>query len=206
MIGNSQELILLSELNGGHVVVGSRDSRTGLGYGIAEPFYQHSRNLNSSYPYTDHDFLEDEDVEVDDDSAESITKKSINYYVTDPLSSNSTDSFYFVGGNTKLSDCFWRADIILSEISAFGDSMSPIPQLNSRRSNSLSGYSAAFSFPGGGGSSFKRTGTLHGWSKSPPPVEIELEDEESAFSEEDDTYSLKDLAKKDSNLDDILHF
>jgi len=206
MIGNSQELISLSELSGNHVAVGSRDSRTGLGYGITEPVYHHSRNLNSSYPYVDYDFLEDEDVEVDEDSAKSITKKSIDYYVTDPLSSNSTDSFYFVGGNTKLSDCFWRTDIILSEISAFGDSMVSIPQLNSRRGNSISGYSAAFSFPGGGGSSYKRTGTLRGWSKSPPPLEIELEDEESEFSEEDDTYSLKDLAKKDSNLDDILHF
>ncbi len=206
MINNLKGLILLSELIDDRISVGSRDSRTGLGYGLNSTVYQQPRNLNSSYPYNDPDFLDDMDIEDDEDSIKSVTKKSLDYYMIDPLAANSTDPFYFVGGNTKLSDCFWRTDIILYEISAFGDSMASVPQLNSPRGPALGGRSPAFPFPGGGGSSYKRTGTLQGWSKAPPHVESELEYEESGFSEEDDIYSLKDLAKKDSNLDDVLRF
>jgi hypothetical protein len=203
MTGTLQE-IGTSTTSGNHIAVGSRDDRRGLGYAVLEPSFQLPRGMNSFYPYDDPDSLADEDIEIDEDSVQSVTKKSLDYYATDSLSANSADPFYFVGGNTKLSDCFWRVSDVLREIASFSDSMSPIPQLNSKRGPSMSGYGSSSVAPGSGGSSYKRTGTLQGWSKAPPPLAIELEIEEDEFSEEDDIYSLSDMVKKDSSMEDLL--
>ena len=180
---------------GDHIAVGARDARAGLGYGILEPKFQLPRSLNSAYPYDDPDEMEGEDVEVSDGSVAAVGRKSLDYSPVDHLAAAGTDPFYFVAGNTKLSDCFFRQEKVLAEIAAFGDSMAAIPQLNQRRGPSATGYTAAFVYPGGGGSNFRRTGSFRGWSKSPPPskVEAELEDE---FPDEEDIYTLSDLAKK----------
>jgi hypothetical protein len=180
---------------GDHVAVGARGARTGLGYGILEPKFQLPRSLNSAYPYDDHDpyEMEVEDVEVSDDSVAAVGKKSLDYSPVDHFAAAGTDPFYFVAGNTKLSDCFSRQEKVLAEIAAFGDSMAAIPQLNQRRGPSATGYTTAFAYPGGGGSNFRRTGSFRGWSKSPPPLKAELEDE---FPDEEDIYTLSDLVKK----------
>jgi hypothetical protein len=187
-------------------LVEAGDSRSDLGYGTVNPRFQLPRSLNSNYPYTDDDPMVGIDVEIDDESISAVGKKSLDYSPTDHLSVNSTDPFYFVAGNTKLSDCFWRADRVLQEIAAFSDSMSSIPQLSSRKGTSLSGFGAAFPYPGGGGTNYRRTGTLQGWSKSPPPLKITDDDDLEALDKEGDTYTLEDIAKKQSAEEGLLDF
>ena len=191
---------------GDHVAVGSRDARTGLGYGVLTPRFHKNRSANSSFPYEDPDNYDLSDVEIGDEAMKAVGTKSLDYSPVDHMAGKKNDPFYFVGGNTKLSDCFWRVEKVLLEIAAFGDSMAPIPQLNSRKGPSLTGYGAAASFPGGGGTSYRRTGSTRGYSKSPPPSKIAAEQEGSELDEEGDIYSLKDLAKKLSDNEDTFAF
>ena len=180
----------------GHLAVGVRDARSDLGYGTLNPKFQLPRSLNSAYPYTDPDPVDADTEEPDAETANAVKKKSLEYLPSDPMAGNKSNPFYFAGGNTKLSDCFWRTDSVLLEIAAFGDSMAAIPQLNDRRGPSMTGYGAAFPYQGGGGTNYRRTGSLRGWSKSPPPSKAEEMQHADDFSEEQDIYSLKDLAKK----------
>ena len=177
-------------------VTGPQDARTGLGYGIVEPRFHLNRELGKSYPYREPDNHDVDDIEIDDDSFDAVRKKSLNYKSSDSKSAAKSDPFYFVAGSTKLSDCFWRIDDVLKEIAAFSDSMSPIPQMNKGKGPSMTGYGPAFTPTGSGGSNYRRTGSLQGWSKSPPPLKVEPENENDELDEEGDIYSLLDLAKK----------
>lgn len=171
------------------------DARSDLGYGTLKPKFQNPRSASETYPYVSPDpyaGLEDED----EDTQAAVHKKSIDYLPTDHYAAASTDPFYFVAGNTKLADCFYRPDFVLKEIAAFGDSMSPIPQAYKGRGPSSTGYGPAFPYPGGGGTTAKRTGSFQGWSSTPPPIDFPTNEEEEEFSKEEDTYSLKDMAKK----------
>ncbi len=74
----------------------------------------------------------------DEETVKSIRSKVPTVYKTEPLAYKSVDPFYFVAGNTKLSDCFYRTDTVLEEIHALGDSMSPIPSLyRTKKKNTL---------------------------------------------------------------------
>ena len=163
---------------------------------MVDPRFHLPRSANSSYPYVDEDPIANLDVEVDQESIEAVGKKSLDHSVVDHMASNSVDPFYFASGNTKLSDCFWRIESILLEVFAFGDSMASVPQLSAKKGPSSSGYTSSFPYQGGGGTNYKRTGTLRGWSKSPPPSKISAEIEGEELDEEGDIYSLSDLAKK----------
>jgi hypothetical protein len=70
----------------------------------------------------------------------------------------------------------------------------------------MTGYGAASPYQGGGGTNYRRTGTLQGWSKSPPPSKIAAEIEGDELDDEGDIYSLRDLAKKDSSIEVDLPF
>jgi len=177
-------------------IVGAGDARSDLGYGRLSPKFHLQRSLNSSFPYIDADSYADDDVSIDDDSVSAVGKKSLDYSPVDHLSAKKADPFYFAAGNTKLSDCFWRIDQVLLEIASFGDSMSPIPQLNSKKGPSLSGFSSNAPYQGAGGTNYRRTGTLRGWSKSPPPIKNVEEEELDSIDKDGDTYTLEDIAKK----------
>ena len=182
---------------GAHVAVGARDARTGLGYCVVNPKLHLPRSANNSYPYRDDDEFEDlEAVDIGDDAIDAVLRKSINHLPTDHLAAKGTEPFYFAAGNTKLSDCFWRIEAILLEVAAFGDSMAAVPQLNKRKGPSLSGYSHMAAFPGAGGGNYRRTGSLQGYSKAPPPGKVAAELESDELEEEGDIYTLEDLAKK----------
>jgi hypothetical protein len=189
-----------------HISIGSGDARSDLGYGTINPKFHLPRSLNSSYPYEDDDPMSGVEVEINDDSISAVGKKSLDYSPTDHFSANSTDPFYFVAGNTKLSDCFWRVDRVLQEIAAFSDSISPIPQLSSRKETSSAGSGAAFPYPGGGGTNYRRTGTLQGWSKAPPPLKIDNDNDLEVLDKVDDTYTLEDIAKKQAAEEGLLDF
>ena len=186
---------MLHETSGRPTVVTARDARQAAGYGRISNKFQKPRQSALIYPYVEDEFpgLDDEMLAIDEETFEAIRLKTPTYEPSDSLAAIGTDRFYFVGGNTKLSDCFWRADKVLSEVDTFSDSMAPVPQAYKGYTSSKTGYGPAFPYPGGGGSNYKRTGTLRGWSKAPPPLP-EFEDEEP--EEVEVFFTLKDFAAK----------
>ena len=122
------------------------DARTDTGYGKLNPDKQLPRQQNSVYPYLTPDQYDLEDVE-DVEEDERIRSKSVSYVTNDPYAGSAVNPFYFVGGNTKLSDCFERPDEVLLEISAMQSSMG----------------------------NFKRTGSQRGYTSPPPPSKIAVQ-------------------------------
>ena len=172
------------------------DSRVGLGYGLSQARFHKPRSASSQFPYIV-DELEDElDASEFEDpgSDDAIAIKTLDLYVNDPLAHKSADPFYFAGGNTKLSDCFFRIDAVLEEVAALGDSMSPIP--TRRPTAAVAGSGAAF--PSGVGRR-PRTGSGRGYASAPPMSKIEAQMDYEEESEEEN-YSLKDFAIDDDNL------
>ena len=166
------------------------DDRKGLGYGTLKGKFHFPRTSNSAYPYVDEDKHSEEEFE-DEDSSDAISSKSLDFIKNDPFSHKSTDSFYFVGGNTKLSDCFERPDDVLREVDALGDSMAAVPEMYKRKSGGLGSTGA--SFPSGVGS-FRRTGSKRGYFSPPPRVK----DDDESREEDDSIENLEDFFKKQS--------
>lgn len=171
-----------------------KDAKTGLGYGVLQPKTQLPRQMGGEFPYVK---IEDSgDEQLDDDSVDVVSTKYQSYTPTDFLRAAGSQPFYFVAGNTKLSDCFWNPGKVLQEIATFSNSMAPLGSgQNKGMGSSLGGSGAAFPYPGGGGSNFKRTGTTRGWSHAPPEsvaqANISAEEDES-----EEIFTLKDLADK----------
>ena len=162
---------------------------TSPGYGRSQNKFQSPRSSGEVYPYVE-DF---EDTEFEDDESEDAIHTKIHFPVKiDKLSSAGTDPFYFAAGNIKLSDCFERPDLVLKEIHALGDSMSPIPQKGKK--NSL-GRGTGASFPSGVGS-YKRTGTKRGYFSPPPELKFQDESIPKDSQEEESIFNIKDLADK----------
>ena len=176
--------------------IGGRDARTGLGYGILEPKFQLPRQSGGQFPYSEPDDVPDADI--DDETLAAVGKKSPNYEPTDSYAQ--ANPFYFVGGNTKLSDCFWRIDKVLNEVAASTNSMTAIPGYYKGMGPSLGGSGAAFPSGGSAGGNAKRTGSTQGWSHAPPETELEANaaDEETNL---DSIFTLKDLARKKMKQD-----
>ena len=145
------------------------DSNIGSGYGTTEPRFHVPRQSNSSFPYYDDDIYSEEEFE-DDETENSIGKKIDTKQVTDFFAYKSSNPFYFAAGNTKLSDCFYRTDRVLKEVEALGDSMLPIPTGNKIMP---SGYSHHVK-----NKKFDRPGTKRGYFSSPPPINIDINDED----------------------------
>lgn len=175
-----------------------RDARTGLGYGVLNPKTQLPRQMSPEFPYTRQEDTGDEDF--DEESTDAVAKKYSQHVPSDFLRAAGSQPFYFVGGNTKLSDCFWRTEYVLQEIATFSDSMSPLGNAYGKgKGPSIGGSGASFPYQGGGGTNYKRTGTTRGWSHSPP--ESHLQSDLSAEKDEsEEIFTLKDLA--DKNLRD----
>lgn len=171
---------------------GNKDSRNDLGYGKLDQKYQLPRQSGNNFPYVEPS--EDvEDVEIDDETLAAVGKKSPNYGQSDFHSGASKDTFYFAGGNTKLSDCFWKTDDVINEVNTFANSLTPIPKLYKNMGPQLGNSGASFPYSGGGGSNSKRTGSTQGWSSKPPKSKIDAEDESDEL---DDIFTLKDIADK----------
>jgi len=157
------------------------DDRKGLGYGSLEQTFQGEKKSNDDFPYLDSDDAI-EDVEVNDESLEAISKKVYTPRRTDPGAEKSTDRLYFVGAASKLHACFEHPEDILEEIMAIAKDMEP-----RAGSASIGGYSAWKAFDE---RPYKRTGTKKGWSESPPmSIPAMVEDEE-----EEEIYNLQDFA------------
>ena len=130
------------------------DSRQGLGYGTNTPSGRFdSRQMQSSYPYTDPDEWDLDDEPEDSATDEFVTKILGNYTGQDP--DPYADPFYVAAGNTKM-----------SEIAVSRNSISAIPGAYKQKQAVAGGYATSpQSYTVG---SMKRTGSKMGYF-SPPP-------------------------------------
>ena len=156
-------LTRLEELNNMSAVSAPHDARTDTGYGKLNPDKQLARQQNAVYPYVTPDQYDLEDVE-DPEEDENIRKKSVQFVTNDPFAGAAANPFYFVGGNTKLSDCFERPDDVLAEIGVMQSSMNTTPHIYKGRGPSGKG-GAVYAKTG----NFRRTGSKRGYT-SPPPL------------------------------------
>ena len=157
------------------------DAMTDKGYGNFGRLHK-NRVRNSSFPYVDPDTKSIDDDETDLSVKTKIHKKINNVApVNDPLSGVGVDKFYFVGGNTKLSECFENTKVVLEKISSYARMFSPVPKLNKGTTTGPGGAS----FPNGVGN-YRRTGMTRGFSSAPPPFNsfhLEDEDEDEEFED-----------------------
>lgn len=168
------------------------DDRKGLGYGQVKDRFHKPRRSGAEYPYkVDH--FDDEGFD-DEESDEAIDVKIPTVYRTDFGAAAGTDPFYFAAGNVKLSDAFFRTGRLIEAMITFSDSMSPAPYVYKSKSNSA-GRASGSSFPSGVGSS-KKTGSRRGFSAAPPlPKVVAALDYQDDIEDDEELYTLKDLAK-----------
>ena len=108
----------------------ARDARLDLGYGTLEPKYHIEFEQSSSYPYLDDDVdLPEEDVIDDKDVDKFLAKTGLGRTRSDFGAKYGTDPFYFVAGNTKLSDCFFRPDNVLKEVETMATALKQKPYM-----------------------------------------------------------------------------
>ena len=157
------------------------DAMTGKGYGHIGRYHK-QRLRNSSYPYIDPDDTDLDEDEVSSDVKQKIHKKvNIVAPINDPMSSHGVDKFYFVAGNTKLSECFENTLLVLEKVVSYARMFSPVPKLNKGKITSPGG--ASFS---NGVGNYRRIGMTRGFSSAPPPFnDFHLEDEEEDSDGED---------------------
>lgn len=155
------------------------DTRTDLGYGRSSDKYQKPRSRGSNFPYPSPDQIDSDDVDLDlsPEDIEGLVKKvpDLAYLAIDPNDDASTDHFYFAAGNTKLSDCFYRVDSVLTEVEVAARSMSPVPGMYKDKDVLFGTQDGPALYikdhP------MKRTGSLKGWSKAPKAI-IDVENED----------------------------
>ena len=168
------------------------DSRNDLGYGRTKEKFQKQRPRAQTYPYPEPDQFDSDSVDdvLTDKEVDKLIQKipTMGYKINDPMDDASTDKFYYVAGNTKLSDCFIRPDDILKEVEATGKSISPVPGLHKGK-NVMFGTQQGRALYIRSGSPV-RTGTHKGWSKAHIPYEDESSDEEDHPNTLDDLISL----------------
>lgn len=166
---------------------GKLDTRSDLGYGTTVAKFHNPRSADDTFPYVKQS-EPTEPFEQEDEFIDAINKKSLAFHQTDPYARMKITPFYFVAGNTKLSDCFWRTEHVLNEIAQFSNSLSPIGHMYKKPKTSMTGYGAAFPVQGSAGGTYRRTGEYQGWSKAPRD-HMDNEEDEIEF------YSIRDLSK-----------
>ena len=183
--------------------VSGRDDRKGLGYGILAPSGRFEpRKFSSHYPYLDPDPYGDLDPE-EEELQVMMRKKVPPAMRHDPMSHKSTDPFYFAAGNTKLSDCFYNPDDVLSEVDVAAKSMSPVPSHYKGTKHGAAGAA----FPSGVGN-YKRTGTHYGFSHAPKLDTIFDDDIEDLTDEEIEDirkFTVRDFVDDEENYNLIKH-
>ena len=159
----------LQELKNDSLYGAPHDANLDKGYGKLNPDKQLSRQQNSVYPYVTPDQYDLEDVEEPDED-ERVRSKSVQFVTNDPFAGAAANPFYFVGGNTKLSDCFERPDDVLAEIGVMQSSMNTAPHIYKGRTAGSGGV-AVHAKTG----NFRRTGSKRGYTSPPPPSKIAVQ-------------------------------
>jgi hypothetical protein len=164
--------------------VGSYDDKKGLGYSPVEPSGRFEpRQLQGDFPYRDADDyadLDDEELALDPDELDAfVTAVNMGYNPVDYLSAAGNDPFYFVAGNTKLSEL------------GISHGISPMPDLYKKRHASAGGGAVPATIHQPtfrSRSSTQPSGTKHGFSRAPKPIDI---------VEPEPAYSLDDIPSDD---------
>ena len=152
----------LQELKNDSGYFSPHDANLDKGYGKLDPDKQLARQQNSDFPYLTPDQYDLDDEEMPED--ELVRQKSVSFITNDPYAGSAVNPFYFVGGNTKLSDCFERPDDVLIEIGVMQSSMNTASHIYKGRGPSGKG-AAVYAKTG----NFRRTGSKRGYT-SPPPL------------------------------------
>ena len=145
------------------------DDRKGLGYGVLEPTgFNAPRQRQGNFPYLDPDPYANEEglSDMPEDELDAfITKVNQGYLPSDFFSGAGIDRFYFVGGNTPMQELAMREN----------DSHFLPPVYQGRKHGPLLRTGAAFPYSGGGGTNYKRTGSVSGYSQPPPALAIDAD-------------------------------
>jgi hypothetical protein len=163
------------------------DDKKGLGYGVLEPTgFNRPRSAQGNFPYQDPDEYAEDDLGLDDaldhDELDAFVAKINRGYLPSDFWAGA-DPFYFVAGNTRL-------DVHEAAIKVESVDHVPPPR-HGRKHGPAFRTGAAFPYPGGGGTNYKRTGTVSGFSHSPPPLAVAPELGQYPV------YDLRDMPSKD---------
>lgn len=161
------------------------DDKKGLGYGRLEPEFHLPKVQHSTFPYIEPDHHEDIEEQITDEDLDAfVTKTNKGYHITDFMSGRKNNPFYFAAGNTKLSESIAK------------NSMVPIPNLYKGREVALGGsvsghHHAGPEYPSRTSGDIAY-GTKHGYSLSPPPMDIGIE--------EPHAYEIKDIPPEEGDI------
>jgi len=145
------------------------DDRKGLGYGRLEPEFHVHKMQHDTFPYIEPDDHDDIEEQIDDETIDVFVRKTnMGHHITDFMSNKKNNPFYFVAGNTRLSEGIAK------------NSMVPIPDLYKGREVALGGsvsghHHAGPEYPSRGSGNISY-GTKHGYSKSPPPMDMGIKE------------------------------
>ena len=163
----------------------SYDDRKGLGYGRLEPEFHLPKAQHDTFPYIEPDQHEDVEEQISSEDIDSFVKKTNKgYHITDFMSNKKNNPFYFAAGNTKIGEAIAK------------NSMVPIPDLYKGREVALGGsvsghHHAGPEYPSRASGKISY-GTKHGYSLSPPPMDIGVE--------EPPAYEIKDIPPEDNDI------
>lgn len=153
----------------------SHDSRTDLGYATTKQKFHAPRQKGSSFPYEEEpDPIDDlEEPALDYETLKKIDNKvSTPYNSHDSLIGRTADSFYLIGGNSR---------VAIGEAVAKG--MVPFPGMYKKRIQVGGGAnSPKLVAPG----QYNRTGTYRGWSHAPIPADEIIHKSEDDYVESTD--------------------
>ncbi len=163
----------------------SYDDKKGLGYGRLEPEFHLPKVQPSTFPYVEPDYHEDTEEQIDDEDIDAFVKKTNKgYHITDFISIGKEDPLYFIEGNTAGGKAITKNNMV------------PIPDLYRGREVALGGsvsghHHSGHEYPSrtSGDISF---GTKHGYSSSPPPMDLGIE--------EPPAYEIKDIPPEEDDI------
>lgn len=161
--------------------VGSYDDRDGLGYGLTRSSGRFEpRSSQGNFPYKDpiqYEDSESDEVFDDEELDKFVAAVNMGYKPGDYLSAAGNDPFYFVAGNNKLSEL------------GVSSGISPLPNLYKKRQASAGGGPVAGNLnPVTFRTRSQPTGTKHGFSRAPKPMDI---------VDQDNVYHLDDMPTDD---------
>lgn len=115
-----------SKFAGGNFPKSSLDGRNDLGYGRSDPKFFTNKQANAEFPYVVDDVEDLDSVEIDEETIDAVHKKTRSPRKYDHAGGH-YDPFYYVAGNTKLSE------------TTAAKGLSPFPDLYKGRTNGIGG-------------------------------------------------------------------
>lgn len=152
---------------GSNAPLGLHD-RKNSGYGKISNHFQTLKKSEECYPYGCSAETDEIEFEPDEESLKSIELKFNKKNYKDFFAIKSTNPFYYAAGNSII-ECFINPDLMLENIYALGDSMSPIPTKRSKISGGMTSASKKYFY---GDETKFRPGHKAGWFSPAPESEL----------------------------------